>query len=390
MPPLTEFERSLRTGFFRKANGLLKGKTRAALEVPMLSQVGNVMKSAGIEHLGEMVKKRILMMGKPLNPAAKTASAPPTSSHHGAPARRPGKLEIPQMDSSTKISAEMDKEALTRGRVARALYKRIKARPQVSIDVEAYFHDAAENLNLNPGQSLIPGTRQFTAAKARVGKARALLTPGAFDPAVASERFAADEALDLIKASLLMPRVGGLLSGAKMPLSAAKGIVRGAEKRVTPSAMWSGAQGSGARAQLKQEGVTPRSATYTPGRGHGIPKGKPAIFAGGGGGARPSLAPKPAPMADPWSHARVAAEDAREMLKASVSGKFIARGITSRLAKAMEAAGHSTAQVRERGVAEVTRLSGDMIKPKSLTHGLSMSHVREFSKAVPKPAMMPA
>jgi hypothetical protein len=431
MPKLTEFE----AGSIRQLLGKITGvrqaaskRAKVASETPMLSQVGSVMKSSGIEHRAEIVK-RILMKGKPLNPAVKTSSAPPTSSHHGAPARRPGKLEIPQMDSSTKISADAD----------------------------------------------------------------------------------------LIKASLLMPRVGGLLSGAKMPLSTAKGVVRGAEKRVSPSAMWSGTKGSGARAQFKQEGFTPRSAGHTPGRGQGI-SAKPAIFSGSAAGAGrplPSLAPK-APMADPWSHARVAvedarailkeaisggalaravagrvsrtkgvpmpqamigarravapigkvapgaarrgaaldlvgqvqkaapkqvakpfspkmapgyaprtvappappaaprpgsaapfvpkmapgyaqkiiparvaAEDAREMLKASVSQSFIASRQTGRLAKAMEAAGHSATQVRVRGAAEAASLPKDTIKPKSLTHGLLRSHIQQFSKTVPKPAMMP-
>jgi hypothetical protein len=95
-------------------------------------------------------------------------------------------------------------------------------------------------------------------------------------------------------------------------------------------------------------------------------------------------------MQDPWSHARVAVSEAREMLKASVSQSFIASRQTGRLAKAMEAAGHSTTQVRARGAAEAAILPKDPVKPKSLTHGLLRSHIQQFSKTVPKPAMMPA
>jgi len=96
------------------------------------------------------------------------------------------------------------------------------------------------------------------------------------------------------------------------------------------------------------------------------------------------MAPGYAPKA-----VRVAFDEAREMLKASVSHSFVASRQTGRLARAMEAAGHSTTQIRRRGAAEAATLSKDPIQPKSLTHGLMRSYLGEYSKKVPKPEKMP-
>jgi len=116
MPSLTEFDRGAIRKLLNEANQIRRrSRMKIASEekgaAPMLSQVGNVLKSSGIEHRAEIVK-RILMKGKPLNPAVvKAGSAPPTSSHHEGPVRKRGKIETPQDDTNPKL-AEFLKNAL--------------------------------------------------------------------------------------------------------------------------------------------------------------------------------------------------------------------------------------------------------------------------------------
>ena len=102
-----------------KRLGTKKMKKSASERVPMESQIGKVLKDAGIEHVKPAtIIKRIVAKGKPVVEGAvkfsgsAPGSAPPTSSHHELPIRRTSTLAIGQDSTNPKLARELLKKAL--------------------------------------------------------------------------------------------------------------------------------------------------------------------------------------------------------------------------------------------------------------------------------------
>ena len=96
-----------------KRLGTKKMKKAASERVPMESQIGKVLKDAGIEYVKPAtIIKRIIAKGRPIPDGATKfsgsapGSAPPTSSHHQLPIRRTSTLDIGQDSTNPKLSEE--------------------------------------------------------------------------------------------------------------------------------------------------------------------------------------------------------------------------------------------------------------------------------------------
>lgn len=72
----------------------------------MLSQAGNILRQAGIlQEKPATIVKRVIAKGKVLEEnVGKLSAAPPTSSYSKAPAKKQGKLDIPQDDTNPKLA----------------------------------------------------------------------------------------------------------------------------------------------------------------------------------------------------------------------------------------------------------------------------------------------